>query len=67
YLMSIRTDNHWASTRDTAAVIKAISSQLLSRADQRVDENYRLALNGKILKEGKFTKDDLFIFDTPSN
>ncbi|MBI4225862.1 Ig-like domain-containing protein [Candidatus Roizmanbacteria bacterium] len=60
YLMSIRTDNHWASTRDTAAVIKAISSQLLSRADQRVDENYRLALNGKILKEGKFTKDDLF-------
>lgn len=59
YLMSIRTDDHWDSTRETAAVIKAISSQLLKRGDQRVDENYRLALNGKILKEGKFSQDDL--------
>jgi len=59
YLMSIRTDNHWLTTRDTAAVIKAISSQLLGKGDQKVNENYRLELNGKILKEGKFTKDDL--------
>jgi len=59
YLMSIRTDNHWSSTRDTAAVIKAISTQLLNREDQKVNENYRLTLNGNILKEGKFTKNDL--------
>ncbi len=60
YLMSIRTDNHWYSTRDTASVIQAIASQLYSANDQKVDEQYRLVLNGKILKEGKFTKDDLF-------
>lgn len=59
YLMSIRTDNHWSSTRDTASVIKAISSQLYNKGDQNVNEDYRLSLNGKILKEGKFTKDDL--------
>lgn len=59
HLMSIRTDDHWSSTRDTAAVIKAISTQLLNRGDQKVSENYRLELNGKVLKEGKFTKDDL--------
>lgn len=59
HLMSIRTDNHWPTTRDTAAVIKAISYQLLGKGDQKVNEDYRLELNGKILKEGKFTKDDL--------
>ncbi|KKT77447.1 MAG: Alpha-2-macroglobulin domain-containing protein [Microgenomates group bacterium GW2011_GWB1_44_8] len=59
HLMSIRTDNHWSTTRDTAAVIKAISYQLLGKGDQKVNEDYRLELNGKILKEGKFTKDDL--------
>lgn len=60
HLMSIRRESHWSSTRDTAAVIKAISSQLLSRGDQKVNETYRLELNGKILKEGKFIKNDLF-------
>lgn len=59
YLMSIRRDDHWLSTRDTAAVIKAIASQLLTSEDQKVNGDYRLELNGKILKEGKFTKDDL--------
>lgn len=59
YLMSIRRDGHWTTTRDTAAAIKAIASQLLTRGDQKVNENYRLELNGKILKEGVFTKDDL--------
>ena len=59
YLMSVRVDNHWVTTRDTAAVIKAISSQLLNYGDQKVNEDYRLELNGKTLKEGKFTKDDL--------
>ena len=59
HLMSIRTDNHWSTTRDTAAVIKAISSQLLNKGDQKVNEDYRLELNGKTLKEGKFTKEDL--------
>jgi len=59
YLMSIRTDDHWSSTRDTAAVIKAITTQLLNKGEQKVNESYRLALNGKILKEGQFTKNDL--------
>lgn len=59
HLISIRTDNHWSSTRDTASVIKAISSQLYNKGDQKVNEDYRLSLNGKILKDGKFTKDDL--------
>ena len=60
YLMSIRTDGHWSSTRDTASVIKAISTHLLNTGDQKVNENYRLELDGKILQEGTFTKDDLF-------
>lgn len=59
YLMSIRTNDHWNSTRDTAAVIKAISSQLLNKGEQNVNESYRLTLNGKILKEGQLTKNDL--------
>lgn len=59
YLMSLRTGDHWSSTRDTAAVIKAISTQLLNKGEQKVNENYRLTLNGKILKEGQLTKNDL--------
>lgn len=59
YLMSTRVDEHWPSTRDTAAVIKTISTQLLNAGDQQVNENYRLTLNGKILKEGRFTANDL--------
>jgi len=59
YLMSIRTGDHWSSTRDTAAVIKAVSTQLLNKGEQKVNENYRLTLNGKILKEGQLTKNDL--------
>ncbi|MGE5041334.1 MAG: Ig-like domain-containing protein [Candidatus Levyibacteriota bacterium] len=59
YLMNIRVENQWASTRDTAAVIKAISTQLYARGDQNVDENYRLTLNGKTLFQGKFTQKDL--------
>lgn len=59
YLMSIRRDGRWTTTRDTASAIKAIASQLLIQGDQKVNENYRLEVNGKILKEGVFTKDDL--------
>ncbi|MBI3379348.1 Ig-like domain-containing protein [Candidatus Gottesmanbacteria bacterium] len=59
YLMSTRVDNHWMGTRGTASVIKAIASELLTKGDQKVNEDYRLELNGKILKEGKLTKDDL--------
>lgn len=59
YLMNSRSDNHWGSTRDTAAVIKAITTQLLGKGDQNVDENFRLVLNGKVIKEGKLTKEDL--------
>lgn len=62
YLMSVRNDRHWQSTVDTAAAIKAISSQILVKEDQKIDENYRLELNGKLLKEGKFTKEDLLKF-----
>lgn len=59
YLMSIRTDNHWQSTRDTASVIRAVSLQLLNKGDQNVNEDFKLVLNGHVLKEGKFTKEDL--------
>lgn len=59
YLMSIRTDDHWSSTRDSAAVIKAVSTQLLSQGDQNVNEDYKLELNGKVLQQGKFSKNDL--------
>ncbi|MBP8591306.1 Ig-like domain-containing protein [Candidatus Shapirobacteria bacterium] len=59
HLMSARADDHWSTTRETAAVIKAISTQLLYKEDQKVNEDYRLELNGQLLKEGKFTKADL--------
>ncbi len=59
YLMSVRVDNHWSSTRDSASAIKAISSQLSSRDNQKLNEDFRLELNGNILQQGKFTKDDL--------
>lgn len=64
YLMSTRIDDHWSSTRDTAAVIKAVSLQLLGSGDQNVNENYKLSLNGKALKENNFTKEDLLNFDS---
>ena len=64
YLMSIRRDNHWSTTRDTAAVIKAISSRLIIAGDEKVDEQYRLLLNGKILREGSFSKKDLLNLQT---
>ena len=60
YLMSIKKDDHWYSTRDTAAVIKAISFDFLNKSGQKVNENFKLELNGKPLQEGKFTKEDLF-------
>lgn len=59
YLMSIRRDKHWATTRETAAVVRATSAQLLTQSEQKLDENYRVMLNGSMLKEGKFTKEDL--------
>jgi len=59
YLMSIRSDGHWNSTRETASVIKAISSQLLSSDDTNVNENYQILLNGQKLQQGSFTKTDL--------
>jgi uncharacterized protein YfaS (alpha-2-macroglobulin family) len=60
HLMNIRRDGHWSTTFDTASAIRAISFQLLKDSDQKVNQDYRLELNGKIIKEGKITKDDLF-------
>ncbi|MBI3981013.1 Ig-like domain-containing protein [Candidatus Microgenomates bacterium] len=59
YLMTTRRDGHWASTRDTAAVIKTIATQLLLKGDEKLNEDYRFSLNGKTIKEGKFVKEDL--------
>ncbi len=59
YLMSTRTDTHWETTRDTAAVIKAIAIRLIAKGDEKVSETYRIKLNDKILKEAGFSKNDL--------
>lgn len=59
YLQSIRINGHWASTRDTAAVSKAIAFQLLENGDQKVSEDYRLELDNNILAEGNFSNEDL--------
>lgn len=59
YLMTTRTDNHWGSTRDTAAVIAAISRQLLSSNDQGLDLHYKVSLNDEELQTGSLKKEDL--------
>lgn len=61
YLLSIRIDNHWSSTRDTASVIKAVSGQLLAQNDTKVDENYKFELNGAIRHQSNFSKEDLLL------
>jgi uncharacterized protein YfaS (alpha-2-macroglobulin family) len=59
YLMSIRQDQHWWNTRDTAAVMKVIAIQLLSQGDQKLDANYKVELNGNTVDTKGFTAKDL--------
>ena len=59
YLMAGRTDKHWVSTQETATVIKAITSQILTQENKNLNENYKLEVNGKEMKSGKFEAKDL--------
>jgi len=55
-----REGNHWASTRDTAFVLYALTDYLKRSRELRPDYEATVSLNGKPLLARRFTQADLF-------
>ena len=50
WLMQHRTGEYWADTRDTAAVLAALSDYVLTQPDQSPDGSVQIRLNGRIVQ-----------------
>ena len=60
WLLEHRQDNHWMSTRDTAAVLDALSSYLRVSKELQPDLQVNVVVNGKPAFTKHFTSADLF-------
>lgn len=59
YLMTSRRENYWSSTYDTANVIQAVATEILSASPGSTSESYQVLLDGKALTNGKFESTDI--------
>jgi len=63
HLLTARHQNYWTTTIDTAAVIKALITELLAKGEQNLNEQAKIELNGTVIKETSFTGSDLTASD----
>ncbi len=64
YLINNRRHaTYWNSTRDTAVVIEAFANFIKATGEDAPDLNVQLLLDGKVVKDVKVTRDNLFSFD----
>ncbi len=59
FLSFSRRGNYWMSTKDTAAAIFAITQYLQYSDELNPNFKAKITLNGKLIKEVSFTKDDV--------
>ena len=64
YLINNRKNaTYWNSTRDTAICIEALADYIKATGENEPDLEVEVVLNGKVLKEVKINKKNLFNFD----
>ncbi|MHC4873247.1 MAG: alpha-2-macroglobulin family protein, partial [Planctomycetota bacterium] len=64
YLLNNRKHaTYWKSTRDTAACIEAFADYLKASGEDSPDMNLKVLFDGKLVKQVKIKKDNLFTFD----
>ena len=64
YLINNRKNaTYWNSTRDTAICIEALADYIKATGENEPDLEIEVVLNGKVLKEVKINKKNLFNFD----
>jgi alpha-2-macroglobulin len=64
YLLNNRRHaTYWNSTRDTAICVEAFADYLKASGEDRPDMTIEVWLDGKMKKEVRITKDNLFSFD----
>lgn len=60
WLVDNREGNRWKSTRDTAIAVLALTDYLKFSGEMNPEYTAKLNINGKIVKEWKITKKDIF-------
>ncbi len=60
WLLMKRTFNHWASTRDTAAILYALSEHLSRTGELQPDFTCRISLNGREHHSVEFDRSSVF-------
>jgi alpha-2-macroglobulin len=64
YLVNNRKNaTYWESTRDTAFAVEAIAAYFKASGEDAPDMEVEVALDGKVLKNIRITRDNLFDFD----
>ena len=64
YLINNRRHaTYWSSTRDTAVVIESFAAYIEASGEDAPDMNVQLLLDGKVVKDVKINRDNLFSFD----
>lgn len=59
YLLSVRSDNNWGGTMNTALVTSAILNQVLSINQGNLNESIKLTLNGQAVLENSLGNKDI--------
>ena len=60
WLLAQRQDNHWDSTRDTAAILDALSRYLRVTRELQPDMQATVTVNGHVVADRHFTAADVF-------
>ncbi|MFN7971803.1 MAG: alpha-2-macroglobulin family protein [Acidobacteriota bacterium] len=58
-----KNGTYWRSTRDTAIVVSAFAEYVQATGETEPDMTVKVAMDGKVLKEMRITKANLFTFD----
>lgn len=59
WLVQVRENGYWQTTRQTSVAVRSIVSMIIGRKEAKVDYDWKIDLAGSRVAEGKMTKDDV--------
>jgi uncharacterized protein YfaS (alpha-2-macroglobulin family) len=61
WLIRVQQDGHWRTTRETAAVVMALTDYLVVKGEGVPDHRYQILVNGQVIGSGTSTRENMAV------
>jgi uncharacterized protein YfaS (alpha-2-macroglobulin family) len=61
WLIRVQEDGHWRTSRETAAVVVALTDYLIVKGEKTPDHQYQILVNGQVVGSGVSTRENMAV------